>query len=153
MCDWRTRGDLKNLCRTIAPSRNILPIKTEADTANNALVREIVKQLHIEDSPRAGIEHGEPVLSLFLKIVWQGINLKVGERVGLRERNLVGSHQRVLMLVRRRSGSWDLRRARIRGSRGLLGGSGTRRASRTTRATTFIIARGGRGLRDLVSCM
>jgi len=71
MRNWRARLDIEDLRRAVAASGNKPPIKAESHTANHTLVGQVVDQVHVKDTPRAWVEHCEPVRPLFLEVIWQ----------------------------------------------------------------------------------
>lgn len=69
MSNCLTCLDVENLRRSVASGGNEPAIKTETDTANHALVGQIVDQIHIEHTTRARIEYRKPILSFFFEVI------------------------------------------------------------------------------------
>lgn len=148
MCDWVSGIDIEDLGRAIATSCNIATVKTEAHTAHDALMGQVVDEVDVEHTPSSGVEDSVPVVTLPLVLCRQLLDVQISQTVSLgqRQRRLVLSHQGIL-LVRRRGWAGHLRRARVRSRVVLLRSCwAARRAARRTRALT---TRRGSGLRGL----
>jgi hypothetical protein len=89
MRNWRSRLNVENLRRPVAAGRHKSTVKTEAHTADHALMGKIVDEVHVKDAPSAGIKHRVPVISFLLEVVWQLIELNVGQDVGLTQRHII----------------------------------------------------------------
>lgn len=70
MCDWDTCLDIENLCRAVAASGDISSVQTETNAADYTLMGQIVDQVDVEDTARAGVEDGKPISTLFLEVIW-----------------------------------------------------------------------------------
>lgn len=128
---------VEDLRRAIAARRQILAIATETNAAHDAVVDQVVHQLHVEHARHFGVKYGKPIGTLTLLSRGQIIEVPVRQHV-------TGplAHQRLAR--RRRAG--NLRRGtgvRIGKLVRLLGGC----RSRGCAAATLTRARrcGGRG--------
>lgn len=64
-----TRLYVENLGGTVAARGYKPAVQAEADAANDALVRQVVDQFHIENTPGTRVEDGEPIGPLLLEII------------------------------------------------------------------------------------
>jgi hypothetical protein len=83
MCDWVSGIDLEDLSRAVAASGYKAAVETEAHTAHDALVGKVVDQVNVQHTLCARIEDGEPILALLLKVLWQLLNIQVGQDIAL----------------------------------------------------------------------
>jgi hypothetical protein len=152
--DRVARLDVEDLGRAVAASGDVAAVETEAHTADDTLVGQVVDEVDVEDAAGAGVEDGEPVGALLLEVFGQLLDFEIGEDVALAERDVAGGHEGalLLLLVRRRRGTGDLGRAGVRRRVVLLGSS---RAARRAARGRALAAGGGSGLgrlRVALSC-
>lgn len=76
-----TGGHVEDLSRAIAARRQVLAVTAEAHTANDAIVIQMMHQLHIEDTLDLGVEHGVPIGTLTLLRRRQIIRIPVCQHV------------------------------------------------------------------------
>lgn len=144
---------IEDLRGAVAARRNVATVQTEAHTADDTLMGQVVDEVDVKHTPGPGVEDGIPVVALALVLSRQLLDVEIGQTVSLgeRQRRLVLGRQCGLLVVGWRGGPGNLWRARVRGRVVLLGGRwATRRAARRTGT---LAAGRGCGLRGLpVSC-
>lgn len=92
--------DVEDLGRAVAACRNIATIKTEAYTADDALMRQVVDQVDVEHTPGARVEDGEPIAALLLQVLRKLLDVEIGQNITLSERHVVlVSCQGILLLL------------------------------------------------------
>ena len=101
--------DVENLCRAVAACGYPPAVQAEAHAAHDALMRQIVDQVDIENAPRAWIEDGKPVASFLLEGLGQLLNVQVGQDVALAQRHMGRGHDGILLMVGRRCWTRHLR--------------------------------------------
>ena len=103
--------DIVDLRRAVAASGDKPSVMAEADTAHDALVSEVVNEVHVETTMNTRIENGVPVFALALQVWRELVGFVFGELIP----NLVDltmsvlevrRNLRVLLLLRWR-GSWS----------------------------------------------
>jgi len=67
VADLLTSLDVKDLCRSVAASSDIVAIRTKADAAYHTLVHEVVDQLDVQPAHDARVEYRVPVLARTLQ--------------------------------------------------------------------------------------
>lgn len=68
MAHLLTRVDIEDLRASIAAGGHESAVMAEAHTANNALVRQVVHQVHIQPAVHARVEDRMPVIALSLEV-------------------------------------------------------------------------------------
>lgn len=79
--DLVSRDDVIDLSRLIAPSRDVLAIHAEANTADNALVGQGVDQVHIEHAWNSRVEDDEPIIPCLLVLRGEALDIEVTKGV------------------------------------------------------------------------
>jgi hypothetical protein len=136
--------DIEDLCGAVATCRHEATVETEAHTADDTLMGQVVDQVDIEDTAGARVEDGEPIAALLLQVLRELLNVQIGQNITLRQRDLRLRHQSILLVVWGRCRAGDLGRSGIR-RRVVLLGSG-RSSGRSTRRTWTLSARRRGGL-------
>lgn len=108
MSNRRSALDVEDLSGAVAASCDIATISAEPHTTDDALVREVVNQLDVQDAPCARVENSEPVLFFLLEVRWKRLQVKVSQYVALAERNPSLGWAKGVLLVWRRSGAGHL---------------------------------------------
>ena len=78
MAHLLTRVDIEDLRASIAAGGHKSAVMAEAHTANHALVRQVVHQIHIQPAVHARVEYRMPVVALSLKVRRELIWLQLG---------------------------------------------------------------------------
>ena len=144
---------VEDLRGAVAARRNVATVQTEAHTADDTLVGQVVDEVDVKHTPGAGVEDGIPVVALALVLRRQLLDVEVGQTVGLgkRQLRLVLGRQCGLLVVGWRGGPGNLGRARVWGRVVLLGCCWA--ARRAARRAGALAAGRGSGLWGLpVSC-
>lgn len=76
-----SRDDIIDLGRLVATSRDVLAIHAEPDTADHALVRKGVDEIHIEHARNSRVEDDKPVIPCLLVLRGQALDIEVTKGV------------------------------------------------------------------------
>lgn len=79
--DLATGLDIIDLGGSVAASSDIATITTEADTAHDTVVRQVVDKLDVESSRNLWVEVGIPVVTLVLELCRQLIAVEINKFV------------------------------------------------------------------------
>lgn len=115
--------DIEDLSGAVAASRDKATVLAEANAADDALMGQVMNQIHIESAADVGVEDGMPVIALALEVGRELVGLILRKLVA-NELNLLSSVLKIwrdlCVRVRWWSRSRDVRRAWVRVCRVLL---------------------------------
>lgn len=131
--DLLSRVHVEDLCGSVAASGDVLTVKAESNTADDAVMLQRMKHIDIENTLNLGVEHGMPISTSLLVLRRNGVNVDVCQVVAHRRRRTAGRSTHSGMI---RSRLAYLRRLRIWHRSVDLGSGGPGAIGRAAHATT-----------------
>lgn len=80
--DLLSSDNVVYLSRLVTSCCNIFPIHAESHAADNALMRQSVNKVYIEETRDGRVEHDEPIVPSFLVLSRKPLDIEVAQSVG-----------------------------------------------------------------------